>query len=111
MNILIRTDDQVFAEIDMSFLEILFLLVVASICGSVGRAIVGYSSGGCIVSIALGFIGALLGSWLAGLLNLPFVFSLKMGGHAFPVLWSIIGSALFVAIISLISGRRSGSSS
>jgi uncharacterized membrane protein YeaQ/YmgE (transglycosylase-associated protein family) len=28
------------------------------------------------------------------------------GGHSFPLLWSIIGAALFVAIIHLISGRR-----
>jgi uncharacterized membrane protein YeaQ/YmgE (transglycosylase-associated protein family) len=87
-------------------LEILLLLIVASICGSIGRAIVGYSHGGCLVSVALGFIGALLGRWLASLLDLPLVFTLNMRGHSFPVLWSIIGAALFVAVINLISGRR-----
>ena len=90
----------------MSLLEFLFLLLVASICGSIGRAIVGYSHGGCIVSIALGFIGAVFGQWLAGLLKLPMVFTLRIGGHPFPVLWAIIGSALFVAVISLISGKQ-----
>jgi uncharacterized membrane protein YeaQ/YmgE (transglycosylase-associated protein family) len=29
-----------------------------------------------------------------------------IGGHPFPVLWSIIGAALFVAIIHLVSRRR-----
>ena len=90
----------------MSILEFLFLLVVASVCGSIGRAIVGYSRGGCLVSIALGFIGALFGRWLAGILGLPLIFTLNIGGHSFPVLWSIIGAALFVAVISLISGKR-----
>ena len=90
----------------MTFWDFLFLLIVASICGSIGRAIAGYSHGGCLVSVALGFIGALFGKWLAGVLNLPLVFQIHIGGHAFPVLWSIIGSALFVAVISLISGRR-----
>ena len=90
----------------MSFWEFLLLLIVASICGSIGRAMVGYSHGGCLVSIALGFIGALFGRWLAGMLKLPLVFTLNIGGHSFPVLWSIIGAALFVAVISLISGRR-----
>ena len=91
-------------------LEILLLLIVAAICGSIGRAIAGYSHGGCFVSVALGFIGALFGNWLAGLLHLPLVFTLSIRGQEFPVLWSIIGSALFVAVISLISGKREDNS-
>ncbi len=87
-------------------LELVLLLIVASICGSIGRAIAGYSHGGCLASVALGFIGALFGRWLAGLLDLPFVFMLRIGDRSFPVLWSIIGAALFVAVVSLISGRR-----
>ena len=86
--------------------ELLLLLIVAAVCGSVGRAIAGYSHGGCVVSTALGFIGALFGRWLARILHLPLVFTLNMNGHSFPVLWSIIGAALFVAVVSLISGRR-----
>jgi uncharacterized membrane protein YeaQ/YmgE (transglycosylase-associated protein family) len=30
---------------------------------------------------------------------------LQIGGHPFPVLWSIIGAAIFVAIIHLVSRR------
>jgi hypothetical protein len=29
----------------------------------------------------------------------------NIGGHPFPVLWSIIGAALFVAVIHLFSRR------
>jgi len=90
----------------MTIWDLLILLLVAGICGSIGEAIAGYSAGGCLVSIALGFIGALLGRWLAGLLGLPELFTLSVGGHPFPILWSIIGSAVFVAFISLISYRR-----
>ena len=90
----------------MTIVELLLLLLVAGICGSIGEAIAGYSAGGCLVSIALGFIGALLGRWLAGLLGLPEVFAVQIGGKAFPIVWSIIGSAVFVALISLISYRR-----
>ncbi len=90
----------------MTIWDLLILLLVAGICGSIGEAIAGYTVGGCLVSIALGFIGALLGMWLAGLLGLPELFTLSVGGHPFPILWSIIGSALFVAFISLISYRR-----
>jgi len=88
-------------------IQLLVLLLVAGICGALGQAIVGYSRGGCLVSIALGFIGALLGTWLAGALHLPELVVIPVGGMSFPIIWSIIGSALFVALISLISRGRS----
>ena len=90
----------------MSLTSILILLLVAGICGSIGRAIVGYSHGGCLVSIALGFIGAILGVWIADALRLPHLYMIRIGGESFPIIWSIIGSALFVALISLLSRRR-----
>jgi uncharacterized membrane protein YeaQ/YmgE (transglycosylase-associated protein family) len=90
----------------MTLIEFLALLVIAAICGAIGQAIVGYSRGGCLVSIAVGFIGALLGHWLSGLLHLPDLITIRIGGQSFPVIWAIIGSALFVAIINLIAGRR-----
>ncbi|MBI2807520.1 MAG: GlsB/YeaQ/YmgE family stress response membrane protein [Planctomycetes bacterium] len=87
----------------MTILEFIILLVVAAICGSLGMAISGYSRGGCLLSIALGFIGALIGVWLARALSLPELFLLEVGGVQFPIVWSIIGAALFVALISLLS--------
>jgi uncharacterized membrane protein YeaQ/YmgE (transglycosylase-associated protein family) len=87
-------------------LQFLLLLLVAGICGALGQAIGGYSHGGCLVSIALGFIGALLGTWLAGKLGLPELWNVQVGGMNFPIIWSIIGSALFVALINLITRRR-----
>ena len=67
------------------------------------QEIAGGVRGGLIVSIVLGFIGALLGPWVAGKLSLPEPFMIDIGGHPFPVLWSIIGAALFVVIIHLFS--------
>ena len=87
-------------------IQFLVLLLIAGICGAIGQAIAGYSHGGCLVSIALGFIGALLGSWLAGALHLPELFAFSVAGTRFPVIWSIIGAALFVALINLITRRR-----
>lgn len=89
----------------MSLTELFILLIVAGVCGSIGRAITGISGGGCFVAIAIGFIGALIGTWLAHKLALPEMFTIEIGTSDFPIIWSIIGSALFVAIISLISGR------
>lgn len=58
----------------MTFGGILALLLISAVCGAIAQALVGYSRGGCFVSIALGFIGALIGWWLADLLNLPLLF-------------------------------------
>ena len=90
----------------MSILDFILLLIVAGICGTLGQAISGYSWGGCLVSIALGFIGALVGVALARFLNLPELLSLDFGSTTFPVIWSIIGAALFVAVLGLMSRRR-----
>ena len=90
----------------MTLTDLIILLIVAGLCGAIGRAITGYSHGGCLVSIALGFIGALIGMWLARKLGLPELYSVQIGTAHFPIIWSIIGSALFVAVISLISRSR-----
>ena len=90
----------------MTLIDLLLLLLVAGICGAIGQAIGGFSRGGCLVSIALGFVGALIGMWLARQMGMPELFALHIGGQSFPVVWSIIGSALFVAIIGLISRSR-----
>jgi uncharacterized membrane protein YeaQ/YmgE (transglycosylase-associated protein family) len=86
----------------------LILLLVAGVCGALAQAIVGYSHGGCLVSIALGFIGAVVGVWLAGLLGLPEMFVIQIGGKNFPVIWTIIGAALFVALLNLLTSMRRG---
>ncbi|HLF94658.1 MAG TPA: GlsB/YeaQ/YmgE family stress response membrane protein [Planctomycetota bacterium] len=92
----------------MSILEFVLFLAVAGIVGCIGQALAGYSRGGCLVSIALGFVGALLGFWLARLLGLPGIFVVQIGGQPFPVVWSILGAALLVAILGARSrsGRR-----
>ena len=90
----------------MTLIDLLILLLVAALAGSIGQAIAGYSRGGCLVSIAVGFIGAVIGVWIARNAGLPVLFNVNVGGTDFPLLWSIIGSALFVAVISLISRAR-----
>jgi uncharacterized membrane protein YeaQ/YmgE (transglycosylase-associated protein family) len=90
----------------MTILDVIVLLIIAGLCGALGQAISGFSRGGCLVSIAIGFIGALLGMWLARQLGLPELFTIQIGGTGFPIIWSIIGSALFVAIITLLTRSR-----
>ena len=90
----------------MDLSQLIVLLIVAGICGALGQAITGYSRGGCLVSIALGFVGAVLGMWLARVMHLPELFAVQIGTTNFPIVWSIIGSALFVAVITLLTRRR-----
>lgn len=92
----------------MTLIEFLLLLLVAGICGSIGQSLAGYSHGGCLVSVALGFIGALLGAWIARLLGVGELLAIQIGGTTFPIVWSVIGGALFAAVMALISGRNRG---
>ena len=90
----------------MSVIEFLLLLIIAGISGSIGRSLIGYSKGGCFISIITGFIGALLGTWLARQMELDNILTLEIGDLAFPVLWAIIGAALFTGILSLLTPRK-----
>jgi uncharacterized membrane protein YeaQ/YmgE (transglycosylase-associated protein family) len=90
----------------MTLVSFLLLLLVAAICGAIGQALAGYSMGGCLISIVVGFIGALIGMWLAGQFGLPEFFIVNVGGEAFPIVWSIIGSALLSLVVGLVSRRR-----
>lgn len=90
----------------MTLLGFIVLLIIAAIAGALGQAISGYSLGGFLVSIVVGLIGALIGWWLAGALGLPEFFVVNVDGQPFPVVWAIIGSALFALIVGLLSRRR-----
>ncbi|HEY9831921.1 MAG TPA: hypothetical protein V6D26_15160 [Stenomitos sp.] len=87
----------------MTLIEILLLLLIAAICGSLGQVLVGYSTGGLLASIVVGVIGAYIGIWVAREFNLPVFFALNLGGRSFPIIWSILGSAIFAAILGLLN--------
>lgn len=89
-----------------SLLEFMFLLLIAGICGGVAQSLAGFSRGGCLIAIVMGFIGALLGTWLARLTGMPELFAIRIGETTFPIIWSIIGGALFAAVLSLIARPR-----
>jgi uncharacterized membrane protein YeaQ/YmgE (transglycosylase-associated protein family) len=85
----------------------LLLLLIAFICGAIAQALSGGSRGGCLVTIAVGFIGAMLGSWIARVMGLPELISINVGGgERFPIIWSIMGGAIFCAVLSLLTRRR-----
>jgi uncharacterized membrane protein YeaQ/YmgE (transglycosylase-associated protein family) len=90
----------------LSLVELLVLLLIAAVVGAIGRELAGSTRGGLITSIVVGFIGALIGPWIAVRLHLGEPLMVRIDGHPFPILWSIVGAALFVALIHLISGGR-----
>jgi uncharacterized membrane protein YeaQ/YmgE (transglycosylase-associated protein family) len=90
----------------MTLLELLALLVIAGVTGSIAQSLVGISRGGCFISILTGFIGAWVGSWLAGYIDLPEVYVLQIGEVQFPIFWSLLGAVLFTGFIALVSPRK-----
>lgn len=60
---------------------------------------------GCVISIVLGFIGALVGIWLARLTGLPEIFAVEIGGARIPIVWTIIGGAIFCGLLQFLRRR------
>ena len=90
----------------MTLIGFILLLAIAAIAGAIGQALGGYSIGGLLVSILVGFVGATIGTWLAGQFHLPNFLVIDVDGRAFPLFWAIAGSALLSAALGLIVRRR-----
>ncbi len=88
----------------MSVVGLIVLVIIAAVAGGVGQALAGYSRGGCLAAIAIGFIGAYLGWWLARTFHLPPFIVVTIDGQAFPLVWAIIGGALFAGLLHLLFG-------
>jgi uncharacterized membrane protein YeaQ/YmgE (transglycosylase-associated protein family) len=86
--------------------SLIILLIVGGLVGVIAQKLTGYSRGGCLTSIAIGFIGALIGSWAVKQFGLPEIYVLKIGNTSFPIVWSIIGAAVLVAVLGLLTRRR-----
>jgi uncharacterized membrane protein YeaQ/YmgE (transglycosylase-associated protein family) len=86
----------------MTVLELVVYFVIAGICGAIARAIVGGSTGGFIISVLVGFLGAYFGTWLARAFRLPELLAIDIGGHPFPIVWSVVGGIVLVALSHLL---------
>lgn len=91
-----------FGTIFGSVWSILLLLGIAALCGLIAQAVVGHRRGGCLAAMGIGFIGALLGIWLAGLLHLPNLFSINAGGVSFPIVYALLGAMVLLLLLRLI---------
>jgi len=86
----------------ISFFGFIILVLVAALCGAIGAAIAGFTRTGCLTNIAIGLIGAVIGSWLCFQLRAPEFFVVA----GIPIIWAIIGAALFMAVIGLLVNPR-----
>jgi len=89
----------------MSLVELLVLLLIAVIAGVIGQSLGGYKQRGIFIAGVLGFLGALLGVWLADKLGLPRLLQITVGSVAFPLLWAIIGAGILVAVGGVLGAR------
>lgn len=86
--------------------ELILLLLVAGFVGTLGQILVGFSKGGFLVSLAMGFIGAILGSWLSTTYNLPVIYNLESAGKSIPIVWAVLGSLILSIFLSIILPKR-----
>ena len=88
----------------MTVLELVVYLIIAGVCGAVARALVGGTAGGFVISVLIGFLGAFVGTWLAHVLRLPVLLAVAIGGHPFPIVWSVLGGVVLVALTQVLMG-------
>jgi uncharacterized membrane protein YeaQ/YmgE (transglycosylase-associated protein family) len=84
----------------ISLIGLLVLLLVGAICGAIAEMIVGYGPGGFLAAAVIGFLGAVIGSWLAPKIGLPELFQVTVSGVSVPIVWSIIGAVILLLILS-----------
>ncbi len=90
----------------MTPFELIVYLVIGGICGAIARAVAGGTPGGFVISLLVGFLGAFVGTWLARQFHLPPLFVVQIGEHPFPIVWSIVGGIVLVAISNALMRPR-----
>ncbi len=91
----------------MTWLGFIFLLVIAAVAGALGQAVAGYSLGGCLMSIVVGFVGAYIGTWLARQLSLPEPLPIHSRVKHFPW-YGLLSARLFSQQYSACSSGAAG---
>lgn len=92
-----------FIVVVRTVIGLVLLLVIAGLCGAAAEYITGYRTGNIVYTVALGLIGAAIGSLIARLLDLPGILSWSIGG--LPVLLAILGAVLLLFLLKLLRPR------
>jgi uncharacterized membrane protein YeaQ/YmgE (transglycosylase-associated protein family) len=86
----------------MTIVGFLLLLLLGAICGAIAELIVGFTPRGFLASAVIGFLGAVIGGWIAPRIGLPSVLAVKIEGYTIEVVWSVLGAIVLLAILALI---------
>jgi uncharacterized membrane protein YeaQ/YmgE (transglycosylase-associated protein family) len=82
---------------------LLLWLLFGALAGWIANQIVSNNRMGLLANIAVGLIGSFLGGWIASLIGLGTFNTFSIGG----LLIAILGAVIFLAVLNLISGRKS----
>jgi uncharacterized membrane protein YeaQ/YmgE (transglycosylase-associated protein family) len=86
----------------MTLVGLILLIIIGAVCGALAEGLVGVRLGGIFAAAALGFLGAVLGTWLAIQLRLPSLLPVTIDGQRIEIAWAILGAILIVLLLSLI---------
>ncbi len=86
----------------MSLVSLFIYLAIASLAGYIGAQLAGYTTNGCLTNMVLGLIGAIIGTMISRYVNIRD--PLFIAG--IPLVWSVVGAAIFVMIIGSFRGGR-----
>jgi hypothetical protein len=93
-----------------SVIGFILMLVLAGIIGAATGSLLNYKSG-LLFSVGAGLVGAVVGTIIANILNLPGFLGFEL--FNLPVLWTALGSALVVGVAKVVAPnedrRRLGS--
>ena len=90
------------AKVVAFFTGLVFLLLVALMCGWIAEKALHYKRGGLGSTIGVGLLGAVIGWLIAKLVHLPTAPTIA---HL-PVLWTIVGSIALVGTMKVIAPPR-----
>lgn len=85
----------------MTVLEFVIFLLVGAICAAIARSILGVRTG-LLGAIVIGWLGAFVGTYIARKVGMPELFVLRIGTGVVPIVWTIVGSFVLVAIVGLL---------
>ena len=86
----------------MNLIDFALIALVAIVCGTIAQLTSGFSKGGWIVNLIIGFFGSLAGVFISRMLNAPVIYDIVIQSTKFPVIYCIVGAALSLAAIGFI---------
>jgi len=86
----------------MTLVGLVLLILIGAVCGAIAEGLVGAHLGGAFTAVAIGFLGAVLGTWLAVQLRLPSLLVVIVDCQHIEIAWAILGAVLIVLLLSLI---------